>query len=116
MNNENNAILNTRRSMPLKDLSSNNENVFSMNRNIFTKTTEPTVDNSTYLMKKYYGASNRDSSVRTYEKKNVAIGSDLVSNDQKFSFTNIGKNNITQNQALQRVRNKGYIIPMKSRK
>jgi len=112
----NNAILYTSNSIPLKDFTSSNENVFSMNRNMFIKTSTSPVDHTTYLTKKYYGPVNRDSSVRTHDKKNVAIGSDIVSKYQEFSFTDIGKNNVIQDQALQRVRNKGYVIPMKSRK
>ena len=55
------GILESYRSMPIKDLTSSNENNFAMDRNEYTKTSKIT----TIPAKKWYGNSgNRDASDR----------------------------------------------------
>ena len=99
----NNGILDTFKSMPLKDQTSDNDNSFSMNRTNFSKTTPNT--NFTHPNKKWYGQNNsRDSSSVVERRKKNAIGVSLNLNSDPHSFTNIGDN--TQMQSLQRVRNR----------
>lgn len=115
MNSSDNGILDSVRAMPLKDLTSNNENFFSMKRMQYAKTASLPVSNTTYLTKKYYGSVSRDSSQRTRQMSRNSVGSGLNYNKQPLSYANIQTNNLVQDQALRRVRNKGYVIPMKSR-
>lgn len=115
MNNSNNGILDSVRASPLKDLTSNNENFFSMKRTQYTRTATNKEDKSTYFTKKYYGPVNRDSSQRTRQMAKNSVGYGLNYEKEPLSYTNTQTNNLVQEQALRRVRNKGYVIPMKSR-
>ena len=112
MSHDNNAILESVRAMPMKDLTSTNESFFSMKRNLFTRTASTAQSNEVYLRKKHYGVSNRDASTRTREKLKNTIGLGLNLQSDKISFTNNQTTNIVQNQALQRMRNKGYVVPL----
>lgn len=113
MNSSDNGILSAIRAMPLKDLTSNNENFFSMKRTLYTRSATTRPSNDVYLTKKYYGAVNHDASSRTRQMSASSVGSGLNYDQKPLSYTTVQTNNLVQGQALQRVRNSGYIIPRK---
>lgn len=104
----NNATNNFTKGMPQKDLTSSNENNFSMTRNEYAKTVhiEPT--------KKWFGtSSNRDASqiIANRKKNSVGVGS-LNANKELMSFTK-PNNQLDIFQAKQRMRNGGHTVPPK---
>ena len=100
--------------MPIKELTSTNENHFAMNRHQYVNTnnTETARTAEIIAKKKWLGNSNRDAS--SIARRNAAhvIGyNSLNPSGNEMSFTASNKN--TVNQALQRTRNKGYVVPPK---
>jgi len=132
----NNSILSGQNAMPLKDLTSNNEDSFAQNRSLFQKSYNKPIDLSvkqntiiteqrrapgiqhgfiiqggaTVNQKKWIGG-NRDSSQVTKNRRVNTTGS-ILSNTGPQSFTNITDNN-TRIDALARVRGGGYMVPPK---
>jgi hypothetical protein len=103
------AIMESYRSMPLKDLTSSNENDFSLDRNEYTKTSKivtPTV-------KKWYGnTANRDASSIAKSRRVQSAKGSINDTAKPHSFTNTNEKNM-RNSALNRVRNSGYTVPPK---
>jgi hypothetical protein len=131
----NNGILSTKNAMPQKDLTSDNNSSFEMNRKLFNKTYYPTnsfsnlqngttviersalglANNKTIisggksiLQKKWIGG-NRDASQITKNRRVHSSGSNTVG---PTSFKNVKDNN-TARQALIRTRAGGYVAPPK---
>ena len=104
----NNATTKFIKGMPQKELTSSNQNDFSMTRKEYAKTVniEPT--------KKWFGtSSNRDASqiIANRKKNSVGVGS-LNANKELMSFTK-PNNQLDIFQTKQRVRNGGYTVPPK---
>jgi hypothetical protein len=108
----NNGVLSSIKSMPSKDITSDGNSSFAMSRKDYARTLPPTnVSNSVLLEKKWFG--NKDASQVTYQRRinEVGVGS-FNAKREPMSFTNIKDNN-TQRQALNRVRNSGSAVPAK---
>jgi hypothetical protein len=109
---KNNGILNSIKSMPFKDITSDGNSSFAMSRKDYVKTvqTTPTI-NTVLLHKKWFG--NKDASQVTANRRINEIGNgSLNANNTNMSFKNVVDNN-TQRQALTRVRNAGSAVPAK---
>lgn len=109
LRNINNGAMVFTKAMPNKDLTSDNQSSFSLHRRSYAKTysNEPT--------KQWFGGSkNRDSSSVMNDRKKNAVGvGSLNAKSELMSFTKM--NNMQgENQALQRVRNGGYVVPPKT--
>jgi hypothetical protein len=106
--NINNNEASSRGSMPLKDNVADGSNMFSLYRHRHAK-----IPNSQEnKQKRWYGnSSTRDSSAISGKRNTVEIG--LVTknpNQNLMSFTaHTSKNDV--NQAKNRVRNRGYVVP-----
>ena len=109
LRNINNGALVFTKAMPNKDLTSDNQSSFSLSRRSYAKTY------SEKTTKEWFGGSkNRDSSsVINNRKKNAVGGGSLNANEELMSFTKLD-NVQGENQALQRVRNSGYVVPLKT--
>ena len=106
----NNGILDSLNAMPLKDKTSDNENNFALNREQHIRTISSIPVSKE---KKWYTNTNRDSSSVVNSKKAHAIGATSMNpNSNPMSFTN-NKTDADISQALNRVRNKGYTVPLK---
>lgn len=104
----NNGILKGPNAMPQKDITSTNDNAFSMNRHTFVKQTEVARPNKTN--KKWIGG-NRDSSNITSKRRINAIGEiSLNKSGLPMSFTTIKPGNDVRD-AKHRVRSGGSIVP-----
>jgi len=104
----NNATNNFTKGMPQKELTSSNQNDFSMTRKEYAKTV------NTQQTKKWFGtSSNRDASqiIANRKKNSVGVGS-LNANKELMSFTK-PNNELDIFQTKQRVRNGGYTVPPK---
>lgn len=136
INDINNGILRAPKAMPQKDITSNNENTFSMGRHIFVRQTQinrpVTMIPSTNQKKWATGASyhsftsaneivaktnkkwiggNRDSSSITSKRRVNAIGENsLNKSGLPMSFTTIKPGNDVRD-AKHRVRSGGSIVP-----
>jgi hypothetical protein len=106
----NNGILDSLKAMPQKDLTSDNDEKFALNRNQHSRTYTGEPVSST---KKWYGNTNRDASsvINSRRTSNIGINS-MNPNEAPMAFTNTNENN-TIKQALARVRNKGATVPLK---
>lgn len=110
----NNGILSGKGAMPQKDSTSDGGNSFSLNRHQFFKSYAATDSTVAYKKeKKWFG--NKDASQVTQNRRvnQIAKGSLNASGDN-MSFTTVSDNN-TQRQALSRMRNGGYVAPIKCR-
>jgi len=109
-------ITNVARGMPVKDLTSNGQSSFAMNRREYMDTV--VADNKereiqTYKLKKFTGGC-RDASdiVRRRRIAEIGVGS-LNTNEQPMSFVETKDTN-TKREALRRVRAGGsYVVPNK---
>ena len=114
--NKNRGITNASNGQPEKFGSSDDGNTFSLGRTYHrevtaNKSSKNLRDNSGKNLK-YISPS--ESSFRTSELKNLAIGkSSTNKKGQILSYKNDNVNDAKQ--ALRRVRNKGYVVPMKAR-
>jgi len=105
-----NALLKGKGAMPLKDITSSDDSVFSNGRKMFSQS----FTNSTSInhLKRFYGNSQtRDSSRRIEAVKTNAIGNTINVSGSETSFTSNEKN--TTREALKRVRSGGSIVPAK---
>jgi hypothetical protein len=114
LNHLNNAKLNGVNAMPAKDLTSDSDNSFALDRKAYmnyiaTENTHP----EKYLNKKWIGG-NRDASDVAYRRRIAAMGSSLNPDKGSFSFTSKTEQN-TRIEALNRCRNKGNCVPKKVR-
>ena len=102
----NNAVSEALKASPLKDLTSSNESSFVMGRNIYRETQDN--NKNIHPNKKFYGMKNSDASDVMRRRSNESVGAGSL-NAAQIPFSYVSSNNTqTQNQALQRVRNKGY--------
>jgi hypothetical protein len=108
----NNGILKGTNAMPQKDITSTNENAFSMNRHTFLRQRQLTRPNTTIppTNKKWIGG-NRDSSNITSKRRINTIGEiSLNKSGGPISFTTSKAGNDVRD-AKHRVRSGGYIVP-----
>ena len=132
----NNNILNFKNAIPLKNQTSNNEQSFEIDRKLFNKAFQPTVNLSleqngnsvvqrespgiqhgyvvdgpkTVLQKKWIGG-NRDASQTTLRRRMNTTGQ-IIQTPGPVSF-NAGNDNNPRIQALARVRGSGSRVPLK---
>ena len=107
----NNAQVNYKGGMPLKESTTTNENRFSMLRHTYVHTNN-TATAGKSATKKWYPNQNRDASAIMREQKAHTVGNtSLNPSGSTMAFTAYNRN--TNKQALQRVRNKGAVIPPK---
>jgi hypothetical protein len=132
----NNGIITANSAMPMKDITSNNESIFSMSRRLFNKSFIPAplfnaslntssviqreslglsnkvvIDGTkTPLQKKWIGG-NRDASSIISRRKMENTGS-ILSGSNTVSFKNIKDNN-TAKDARNRARSGGNVVPRK---
>ena len=132
----NNNTLNFKNAMPLKNLTTNNEQSFEIDRKLFNKAFQPNVDYSltqtgtsviqrespaiqhgyvvdgpkTALQKKWIGG-NRDASQTTLRRRMNTTGQ-AIQKSGPVSF-NSGNDNNSRIEALARVRGGGYRVPLK---
>jgi hypothetical protein len=129
----NNGVLNAQHAMPMKDITSNNENIFSMTRKLFIKSYvtnhgmnggksfiqrhNPAIHNGfiidgpkNVLQKKWIGG-NRDASSIIHTRRKETVGQ-IMNRTGQQSFVNT-KDNTTRIDALARVRGSGYRVPKK---
>jgi hypothetical protein len=136
INDINNGILKAPKAMPQKDITSNNENSFSMNRRTFVRQTQitntipmlPSTNQKKWATgaayhsftsangiisktnKKWIGG-NRDSSSITSKRRVNAVGENSLNKlGVPMSFTNIKSGNDVRD-AKHRVRSGGSIVP-----
>ena len=133
----NNGVLTSTHAMPLKDITSNNESVFSMSRRLFFRSSivannpdfsvqqqgttviereslalsnKVVIDGKkTALQKKWIGG-NRDASSRLLRSKVMNTAHLLANNTGPTSFKN-GNDKNAVNDAITRVRSSGYRVP-----
>ena len=107
----NNGILSTRKAMPQKDLTSDGDSSFAMNRRVYMDTE---IQPSVLKKKKWYGGSSvRDSSVVIEKRVKNQVGNGTLNRDgAPMSFTSVKDVNVTRD-ALIRVRNIGSCVPAK---
>lgn len=111
----NNGILSTIKPSPMKDITSDGNNSFSMNRQQFVKTnlTETTSTPVILLHKKWYGANNKDASSITDSRRILEIGNGSLNASKKpFAFKTTSDINVSR-EALKRVRCGGCVVPAK---
>jgi len=109
----NNGVLSARKSMPMKNVTSDGDSSFAMDRRVYMRTM-PMEEYKTPLKKKWYGASSvRDSSVVLEKrvKNEVGVGS-LNRLGESMSFNTVQEGNVVR-EALVRVRNIGSCAPAK---
>ena len=107
----NNGILSTRKAMPQKDLTSDGDSSFAMNRRVYMDTE---IQPSVLKKKKWYGGSSvRDSSVVIEKRVKNQVGNGTLNSARvPMSFTSVKDVNVTR-EALIRVRNIGSSVPAK---
>lgn len=112
----NNGVLSARKAMPLKNITSDGDSTFAMDRRIYMRTEDSGESKKPLILqkKKWYGASSvRDSSI-VMEKRvqqEVGVGS-LNHLGESMSFNTVKDENVVR-QALVRVRNIGSCAPAK---
>lgn len=113
----NNGILNATKAMPLKDLTSNNDSTFAMDRKQYIRVLNDTVTVQQLQQKKWYGNSSvRDSTKVMQKKVRNEIGNGTLNSSKSnmaFVETNIGGGGNIRRNALTRVRNLGSSVPAK---
>lgn len=107
----NNGILSARKAMPMKELNSDGDSSFAMDRSVYMRTP---VSSEIVTKKKWYGGSSvRDSTVVMEKrvKNEVGVGT-LNADGNATSFHTVRDVNVTRD-ALIRVRNIGSCVPAK---
>ena len=110
----NNGILSARKAMPMKEVNSDGDSSFAMDRRVYMRTHTPISSNTEVAKKKWYGASSvRDSSLVMEKrvKNEVGVGT-LNADGNPMSFKTVKDVNVTR-EALVRVRNIGSSVPAK---
>ena len=106
----NNGILSARKAMPMKEMNSDGDSSFAMDRRVYIRT--PVT--SSIVAKKWYGGSSVRDSTLVMEKRvknEVGVGT-LNADGNPMSFkTDIDVN--VRREALVRVRNIGSCVPAK---
>lgn len=133
----NNGILSTTNSMPKKDITSDNDSSFGMNRHVFYKSYTPTnifsniqsgstviqrsglglnnnksiiTGNKSIVQKKWIGG-NRDAS-QIISNRRIRAGGSTMSTTGENSFKNVKDNN-TARDAIIKMRSRGSVVPPK---
>jgi hypothetical protein len=107
----NNGILSARKAMPMKEMNSDGDSSFAMDRRVYIRSP---VSLETIAKKKWYGGSSvRDSSVVLNKriKNEVGVGT-LNAGGNPIAFKTVKDVNVTR-EALVRVRNIGSCVPAK---
>jgi hypothetical protein len=109
----NNGILSARKSMPMKDVNSDGDSSFAMDRRVYMRAPVSSTSTSTSGKKWYGGSSVRDSTLVLEKrvKNEVGVGS-LNADGNPLSFQTVRDVNVTR-EALVRVRNIGSCVPAK---
>jgi hypothetical protein len=113
LENMNNSVLQGRSAMPQKSSTSINENRFSMNRVLYSKTIASVISETADVMKEkqYYGPRNRDAS-SVIQRRNILVGGNRNESGQSISFQGAKETNDVR-QAKKRVRSSGSVVPAK---
>lgn len=115
--NVNNGILSSRRAMPLKGITSDNDYSFAKGRMIFTRThqNKPTTENGILQesKNKLIGVANRDASQVSHNRRvnHIANGT-LNAFQKKMAFTNGNEVN-TVRTTLHKTKSSGSRVPAK---
>jgi len=107
----NNGVLSARKGMPMKEVNSDGDSSFAMDRRVYIRTP---ISSETVAKKKWYGGSSvRDSTVVMERriKNEVGVGT-LNADGNPMSFKSGIEVNVTR-EALVRVRNIGSCVPAK---
>ena len=111
----NNGILSARKAMPMKEVNSDGDSSFAMDRRVYMRTPNTNTDTLSVIAKKkwYGGSSVRDSSlvIEKRVKNEVGVGT-LNADGNAISFKTVKDVNVTR-EALVRVRNIGSCVPAK---
>ena len=111
----NNGILTARKAMPMKNITSDNDSSFAMDRRVYVRTEDLFSREPLIIQKKkwYGGSSVRDSSVVIEKrvKNEVGVGS-LNRLGEAMSFNTVTEGNVVR-EALVRVRHIGSCAPAK---
>ena len=111
INDMNNGILKGPKAMPQKDITSTNENAFSMNRHAFVRQTQVSTNKIISKTNKKWIGGNRDSSNITSKRRINTIGEiSLNKSGGPISFTTSKPSNDVRD-AKHRVRSGGSIVP-----
>ena len=109
--NINNGALTGQKSMPQKDITSNNESQFQLGRLSYIRSLNATTKRNTKMEKKWY--QNRDASSVISNRRNNSIGNgSLNASGGLYSMTTYEDKNY-ENAALRRVRAGGSVAPAK---
>tara|TARA_B110000285_G_C15001663_1_gene551734 strand:+ start:383 stop:757 length:375 start_codon:yes stop_codon:yes gene_type:complete len=110
--NINNGTVSGQKSMPLKDITSNNESQFQLARHTYSKSliTTPLLENQK-LMKKWYG--NKDASSVIARKKSNSVGVGSFNADGGIYSMTTYNDTYSQHAALSRARAGGAVAPPK---
>lgn len=111
IHNINNGALTGPRSMPQKDLTSNNESDFQLARHNYIESYHPKLSVEEKQIKKWYGNKDASSVIANRRNNSVGVGS-LNASGGLYSMTTYKDNNY-QRAALNRVRSGGYTVPPK---
>jgi hypothetical protein len=113
-NHYNNAVLNSIKAMPAKDITSDGTADFSNARHTYYETQSSTPETNEILLKKKW-FSNRDASqvVANRRVSNIGYGTMNAANGPTSFMTK--PDNSTRIRAYNRVRNGGYCVPPKVR-
>jgi len=106
LTNINNAVLSSKRSMPMKDITTNGSQSFSLHRQTYTRTYGNTAH-------KRWISGNRDASqIISNRRTNTIANGTLNASGQPMSFTSKNDNHVQRN-ALHRTRSGGARVPAK---
>lgn len=113
LENINNSVLSGRSAMPQKASTTLNENQFSMNRVLYTKTITAVMSETAVNLKEkqFYGPRNRDASA-VIQRRNILIGGNHNETGKPISFQGAKETNDVR-QAKKRVRSSGSVVPAK---
>jgi hypothetical protein len=113
LENINNSVLKGRSAMPQKAPTSINENKFSMNRVLYSKTIASVMSETADILKgkQFYGPRNRDAS-SVLQRRNILVGGNRNESGKSISFQGTKDTNDVR-QAKKRVRSSGSAVPAK---
>ena len=110
----NNGILSARKAMPMKEVNSDGDSSFAMDRRVYMHTPISSDNLEIVAKKKWYGGSSVRDSTLVIEKRvknEIGVGS-LNADGNALSFKTVKDVNVTR-EALIRVRNIGSCVPAK---
>jgi hypothetical protein len=110
----NNGILTARKAMPMKEMNSDGDSSFAMDRRVYMRTPISSDTPTVIAKKKWYGGSSVRDSTLVMEKRvqnEVGVGT-LNAGGNPSAFKTVKDVNVTR-EALVRVRNIGSSVPAK---